>query len=1400
MQFTSEANQKWEEINKLAAQYPFPISYAFKRIQDPNIVSPYAAAVYTGCSILRYVAYILLADFKRSLKGVVKSQENAKQLEGVLKSIRSHITEGRWLGIIREFLIAYTLSPKLLFVEDFSDLSPDNENLGPLNLFIEARNGWAHYGANMTIEDQNRKIMDLLEIIDNMMKIFAFLREYPLVYVEDIKDKSVQIKKCMGDTLPQDQESCIIGIKNNSSLSTSGFYLHHRRDKNRFLQLDPFTIYYDQNNPHDFLSFDQYKKDNIAIYFTSILSGTVEIKSTIEKLEMFCLEFENALQGKYLSAIQQNTSGQASIPSESAEDRGGTGNWNGFKDYLNAIDESYRKRIAEKYDEHTYLRRQEVMNEYQQFLDSDKKFLVITGNAGTGKSSLLVHIDTETQSDPDVATLFIHAASIDKNKLEDGPEGFLKYLQTYFDRGGEQALWSKFLGPRSPFKRSEKFVIFIDAINENQDAQRLFKTVHDGAIDMFLRRRPWIKFVITSRVHAWQRIRHNNSLNISPELFYVPSRSKNKDLLAVELKGFEEASECQKAYELYRAHYNLKTPFEELSTEVRKLIQDPLFLSLLAQSSRNGEILPHLSKAEVYTKYEDYLTNDNQLHEPDLDFLKYVVELLLKNNSNKLEWCSIANNESALQEKNVVDRLKKWLNLEGTANPSCSLGELFLDPGFNYCFKRLTNCGILNEDYNDRYEFSVSFRYERFYDHHMGQYLYESIQTNDPVFRAQVYAKWVKKIHSGMVYLWGPLLVALGEEIRNKDIEVLMNLTASANVDIKDALVAALVTHSENWSKGKKVVKQVLNSLVDRETDWNWSDAIPSLSKVDESTYSIEERKIMFFRMLAETADRLDLVDELILLMTKKNEDVRLQSMRHAFEAWMRAYEKGDLGILQKLLDRLCDKISAEGKWSLPSIPVLMATFEFTGMIMMVNTSDTQVRRVLWDAWRDKILRKYLFSDANDSVFRKLLKVLVRTLGALSLEKMVIRRFKTASPNVVTNFREFSSFFPSEKEKPLAHEDRILVKQLVPYLNPDRTSLNCRSDRELIIKGLCVEDCIIGSISGGILSVHGARNPQVLVDFMSEFDAIFDDIIKPETNPELSSAQVKARMHQEFYLACDKYTSRELSKNPDADLAKLIPDSWLELLSDLSIESLETDCGLHSTRIGKHYREDHKRDDKERYSYMYGAFPLHWYVSLYTRKYGDVDKIPIFSQAMQNALKQKDVFKLRSLIGSIGVFRADLKHFRALLKEVRPFLSESCGGIKIPDYLVSKCMCKRWEERRKEVEEEGCTLRCWLISNLGNIRSRYPEEVDDFLDECDADQETCQRVATAQRPPSIGDVFAKIDWFITDALDQVKPIRRMIISSYGEAQEAKTLKQWLRRARAKLFQGISKACKPEIKE
>ena len=103
------------------------------------ILPPHAAAVYTGGLILRYVAYILLADFKRNLEGVVKVQKNVKQLEGVLKSLRSEImTEGRWRGIIEIFLIAYTSNPKLLFVKEFGYLSLDNENLGPLNLFIEA--------------------------------------------------------------------------------------------------------------------------------------------------------------------------------------------------------------------------------------------------------------------------------------------------------------------------------------------------------------------------------------------------------------------------------------------------------------------------------------------------------------------------------------------------------------------------------------------------------------------------------------------------------------------------------------------------------------------------------------------------------------------------------------------------------------------------------------------------------------------------------------------------------------------------------------------------------------------------------------------------------------------------------------------------------------------------------------------------------------------------------------------------------------------------------------------------------------------------------------------------------------------------------------------------------------
>ena len=240
----------------------------------------------------------------------------------------------------------------------------------------------------------------------------------------------------------------------------------------------------------------------------------------------------------------------------------------------------YRKRYHESY----YLRRLEAIRHFNDFLDSDCSFFVLTGVAGTGKSSFACSL-LHSLSEHNLMLL------IDCAQLELDAEPEMVHLVSRILRVRSANLNESLRTLESTDIR--RFLLIFDAVNEHPDREELLRKISSLINGLSSQK---LKIVITCRLPIWNSL--ERFLAVPEDAIYHPHGSKNN----VELHAFE-AIEFEQAYNRYKTAFNLKTRKEELSEELKALLRQPLFLNLTARACEGRVIPASLGLRDVFSSY-----------------------------------------------------------------------------------------------------------------------------------------------------------------------------------------------------------------------------------------------------------------------------------------------------------------------------------------------------------------------------------------------------------------------------------------------------------------------------------------------------------------------------------------------------------------------------------------------------------------------------------------------------------------------------------------------------------------------------------------------------------------------------------------------------------------------------
>lgn len=726
--------------------------------------------------------------------------------------------------------------------------------------------------------------------------------------------------------------------------------------------------------------------------------------------------------------------------------------WEEIHGICTNITENRMATVRHKYHQELYLQRDKTRQAFENFLVSDKRCFVLTGKSGVGKSNFLLALEQEFQHSPhkicilmyDGANLPVIEASITEGITQDFNDRLLA-----MGRGKIEEVWSE-IAQLSEMK-NRLIVLCVDAINENAQAKELLRQLNE----LVQRPWPWLKVVFSSRPETWQTIKRG--VRLAEALYYKDEETKT---LGVELEPFTYSEqlkpfsrqELPATYAKYQQAFRLKTRYEDLQSETRELLRDPLSLRLVAETYIDQEVPTRLKTIELITRYIDALLLSERLQETDLQFLeKWLVPLMVdhKDYANTIPLTDIILiNDERLGK---VDRFG--------ANQA----------SITQALTNLLDTEILVRQSRGR-EQKIAFKYERFYEYFVGKVFFERLGTQE--IWVDKYVGWLTQLPQSP-YLWGAIKSCLEQQIRSlpshAGASLCIQLTQVRNQQMEEILVTALTTYGYDESIK---VEQIVEQMLKKERNW-----LKAFQADETKTAQCPTWK----RAAINIASNLKLSRLIEFALTDPSPSVRAVAIRHAFIFWQQEHEAGF-----KILRILGEKAIRFGGVPIPHI--LESALGISMLILFDDFSDTETAGNLRQIWR-RIIEQLLWVNSNklhsrvERGKRQLLGVILRLITGF-----IVRITSETQSNSPLNALELKQFFNKDTNK-----RRVIVDKLVDFM--DTTHTNGDEFQNTLLDLAEERDIFIAFLALTALQKQAFVNSK---DILSVVEALFERAIKVE--------------------------------------------------------------------------------------------------------------------------------------------------------------------------------------------------------------------------------------------------------------------------------------------------------------
>jgi hypothetical protein len=347
----------------------------------------------------------------------------------------------------------------------------------------------------------------------------------------------------------------------------------------------------------------------------------------------------------------------------------------GFKDALKYIPEMYIDRPA-------------LTGKLNSWLKSSLPACILTGDPGTGKTSLIANFCINRREEGD-HVLLLEASSLKESDITMIIEKELNLgspLKECLDAIQKQNITSSGEG------NSKKFIIVIDAVNEfigkeNENRTRLWREINTlaGILDLY---KPVLKCLVTTRTDLWSVDfpERSTAYDILKEKLYWRDNGEGFPRIMLGDLTEDEAGEIFEKARVTIPSMAVNNSFDELSEKAKKVLCNP-FLMRLALVTYSEKRMPALTRNKIERKYAKAKITEEKDKTTVLFALLERMSELKKTEVTFDEFLS--GQTKSMFRKKVSD--KDRVNLE----------KLIFDPRPTSPYKKLLREGIIEERSDD---------------------------------------------------------------------------------------------------------------------------------------------------------------------------------------------------------------------------------------------------------------------------------------------------------------------------------------------------------------------------------------------------------------------------------------------------------------------------------------------------------------------------------------------------------------------------------------------------------------------------------------------------------------------------------------------------------------------------
>jgi len=1004
---------------KILERYPYPVAIYYQRIlEEQDWEKKTRACVWTFDMGLRLITLALTSQYVvRDIDEISDPEINRLLLAEFSKGI----SLGTWANIFFKLLNVYKGHRKRFFVPGIYDFYwntsrtphiPVANVRAPFERLVQIRNGLAHQPAG----NWHLLFDEAFGLLKKVLKEFDFITKYDLVHMTKRDNRLCQLEVYSGVEIKVQD----ISEEKANQLEDDWFYLS--RQNRLFLPLHPLLIQWERDNRlsedekgliKDTGLFDQFRRSSIE-YILSILGEKVRIKdkSIIE-------DFVETVFKSIERAKDREKSTRRLV-------------WDQLREM--AFDTSRRRMssVLNKYNPSLYLQRNQVLGNFDDFLQSDKICFVLTGRSGIGKTNFLLALLDEYQTEKaDVCLLLYNGArlSAEQNIGTLIAQDLMAYMQQEKMKGFSISdPWREI--NRIDGVEDKKVVLFIEALNENPDAKGLLRQI-DELVENALW--PWLKVVIVARTEAWRVIKRGSQIS---EARYYRSGSDN-ERIGIEMQPFtysEEikpftSDELRVVYEKYRTFYKLQTEYEKLPVDVKIAFRDPLVLRLVADTNQEGEIPSYIDVNELYGDYVDNLIETGRLTKDDVYFLEQEIMPLM------LDGERLSNRIAEQQIREMKTRRGKSLFDE-------MFGQRGRQPSQTYL--NLADAEILAQQGSET-SYEIVFKYERFYDYFAARRLQSLLEVEENILTK--YQELITRLNE-FPFMWGAMRKVLLDGM-SEDSSMITALMYLRGQVVRKMMGEVLMELGKSKGEGKKVVENILHQVVRRNANRN------PLVGTDLSSAKI---------ISVDVAVELGLIEILGITAGDRNATLRTHTAIAASECWGVNYELG-----HRLLDEMTKRLTYVLIFmKLPRLRVFETLVSTVFMIFFRNYHDSRSTKPLADA----IQRVYTTiipvnpnsgfgRSVSDLAFRILFSIVFSLMDKTTTEKVQY---------IPANLHEINIYFT----RPQVDRDLMLEILKIFYIDSSEIE-NYRDVFERVIE---LDDGDINWAVVHLMARHGLKNPE----------------------------------------------------------------------------------------------------------------------------------------------------------------------------------------------------------------------------------------------------------------------------------------------------------------------------------